>query len=328
MKAIGIAVVMAQCGLFVPAVSMQLCPFEILATRILNHDNIAQGMSSFTVEMSELREVLRVANSRTLILGDEVCAGTENISGTAIVASSIEYLLEKKSKFIFATHLHDLQKCDVIHNDHLGIYHLKVENKNGLLIYHRTLLPGGGATTYGLEVAQALHIPFEVIEKAHAIRQKLLGENPKKSHWNSSHYLRSCERCGKKTSLEAHHIQERAFSENGTTTEGLSVHDLRNLVTLCDSCHDAHHANKIEVGEVLLTDKGPIRNIQEVEKKKRSSTKQMKYTEDELKTILQCIDENPGINKNLLVVKLARVYGIKITVNELMRQITFNAESC
>jgi len=177
-------------------------------------------------------------------------------------------------------------------------------------------------------VAQALHIPFEVIEKAHAIRKKLLGENPKKSHWNSSHYLRSCERCGKKTSLEAHHIQERAFSENGTTTEGLSVHDLRNLVTLCDSCHDAHHANKIEVGEVLLTDKGPIRNIQEVEKKKRSSTKQMKYTEDELKTILQCIDENPGINKNLLVVKLARVYGIKITVNELMRQITFNAESC
>jgi DNA mismatch repair protein MutS len=95
MKAIGIAVVLAQAGLFVPATYMVLKPFKTLATRILNHDNIAQGMSSFTVEMSELREVLRIADDKTLVLGDEVCSGTESISGTSIVAASLEHLLAK-----------------------------------------------------------------------------------------------------------------------------------------------------------------------------------------------------------------------------------------
>lgn len=69
---------------------MHLRPFQRIATRILNQDNLWAGLSSFAVEMSELREILQVADPNTLVLGDELCAGTESISGTAIVAAGIQ----------------------------------------------------------------------------------------------------------------------------------------------------------------------------------------------------------------------------------------------
>ena len=84
MKATGICILLAQAGCFVPAKEMILRPFRSIYTRILNQDNIFAGLSSFAVEMSELRDILRNATSNTLVLGDELCAGTESISAQAL----------------------------------------------------------------------------------------------------------------------------------------------------------------------------------------------------------------------------------------------------
>jgi DNA mismatch repair protein MutS len=320
MKAIGISVVLAQTGLFVPATSMTLRPFKILATRILNHDNIAQGMSSFTVEMSELREVLRLADERTLVLGDEVCAGTESISGTSIVAATLEHLLKKKSKFVFATHLHDLMKCtEVIENPVLKVFHLHVEYdpKSDALIYHRTLKPGNGKTYYGLEVAKALHIPMGVLERAYEIRAKLLGQGETKSRHNTSHHVKTCEVCNKDihSELEVHHIQERAKSTGSRNEDGTNLNGLRNLITVCQICHDKHHAKELEIKEVIQTSKGEKR---EIVKKIIKKTAENKYKDEERAAIIKCIKENPGLAPALLAVKLHQDYSISLTKKDIV----------
>jgi len=320
MKAIGIAVVLAQTGLFVPATHMVLKPFKTLATRILNHDNIAQGMSSFTVEMSELREVLRVADDKTLVLGDEVCAGTESISGTSIVAATLEHLLAKRSKFVFATHLHDLMKCnELIENPGLKIFHLHVEydSKTDSLIYHRSLKPGNGKTYYGLEVAKALHISIGVLDRAHEIRARLLGQAETKSRYNSSHCVTSCGVCQKSihSELEVHHIQERAAALGTRNQDGTALNSTRNLITVCQACHDKHHAKELEIKEVLQTTKGEMRIIKKNLIKKK--TNDVKYTKEEQDTILKCIRENKGLAPTLLIIKLQQDYNITMTKKDI-----------
>jgi DNA mismatch repair protein MutS len=80
MKAIGLNIIMAQAGSFVPCESMRFYPYQYVFTRISGADNIYRGMSSFTVEMTELRNILMRCNENSLVLGDELCAGTEALS--------------------------------------------------------------------------------------------------------------------------------------------------------------------------------------------------------------------------------------------------------
>ena len=180
MKATGIAVLLAQAGAFVPASSCRLAPFRCLFTRILNQDNLWAGLSSFAVEMSEMREVLAHANQHTLVLGDELCSGTETASAHALVAAGIDWLAERRSRFMFATHLHNL--LNILPSPEslaLKVYHLRVhyDRARDLLFYDRTLTPGAGSSLYGLEVARASAVPLEYYEKALRYRQAFLGED-------------------------------------------------------------------------------------------------------------------------------------------------------
>lgn len=326
MKAIGISVVLAQCGLYVPATYMELSPFKTLATRILNHDNIAQGMSSFTVEMCELREIIRIADNKTLVLGDEVCSGTESISATSIVAGTLEYLLNQKTKFIFATHLHDLMRCtELVESPQLNVFHLHCEydKKTDTLIYDRQLLPGSGKTYYGLEVAKALHIPEKILEKAYKIRATLLGHSETQSHWNARHTVRSCEVCGSEihSQLEVHHIQPRELSSKGRNQDGTATNSLRNLITVCQICHDKHHLKEIEIKELIQTSKGELRPViikKIIPKKKSEKT----YTEEQLQIIRKCVVDNTGLDNKLIVVKLKEEYSIDLSAKELIKIIS------
>ena len=110
MKAVGLSVIMAQAGMYVPASDFELSPYSSIYTRITGNDNLFKGLSSFTLEMIELNSIIKRAREDSLIIGDEVCRGTEHISGNALVASTIVSLSKVKSSFIFATHLHDLPK--------------------------------------------------------------------------------------------------------------------------------------------------------------------------------------------------------------------------
>ena len=127
MKAVGLNIIMAQAGFYVAASDFTYSPYHSLFTRINNNDNIFKGESSFAVEMSELRNILKRSDNKSLILGDELCSGTESISALSIFTASVKFLSKLKSSFIFATHLHELAKMKQINDlSNISMYHLKV----------------------------------------------------------------------------------------------------------------------------------------------------------------------------------------------------------
>ena len=267
MKATGIAVLLAQSGCFVPAQSMRLRPFQAVYTRILNHDNLFAGMSSFATEMSELRDILRSANANTLVLGDELCSGTESVSAMALVAAGIQWLHGCGAKFIFATHLHDLPTLLDTEALQLRVWHLHVDYDpvRHKLIYDRTLVPGSGSTLYGLEVARALDLPLPFLEQAQVFRRTLLKTTSQQegvaSSYNSVIYRIKCELCshGIVSDLEVHHIQQQAIAIKGILPNGVPMNDPTNLITLCTKCHDEIHAGTKEAPPLVQTSAGPER---------------------------------------------------------------------
>jgi DNA mismatch repair protein MutS len=270
MKAIGIAIHLAQCGCFVPASECSISPFTALYTRIINRDDLWAGMSSFAVEMSEMREFLDTADKGSMILGDELCNGTESQSAKAIVAAGIDWLAERHARYFFATHLHGL--LDVLpppESISLAVWHLRViyDAARDRLIYDRSLKPGPGSTLYGLEVARAMHLPMAFLEKAHTYRRRLLGtvseEEAPVSAWNSAVTRRCCEICRHEIvrDLEVHHIRQRSEASGLRFVDGSARDDMRNLVVVCQACHDAHHAGQIEIGPIQQTSAGPQRTV-------------------------------------------------------------------
>lgn len=325
MKAIGISVLLAQIGSYVPARSMTLVPFHKIATRILNQDNLWAGLSSFAVEMSELRDMFQVADHKTLVLGDELCSGTESISATAIVAAGIDWLHKCGSRFVLATHLHDLIKLPKIKAlPGLQIWHLHVEydRVRDILVYHRVLKPGPGSSKYGLEVARALHLPQDLIEAAFAFRRELTGEtaieDTSVSSWNSELIKQSCAKCGSFSNLHVHHSQERQDASQGRNSDGTALNHARNLVVICDDCHKKHHNNEIEIGSVEDTSEGPARSIKTIIKVK-SNSKKNKFTEDDIRCIRQTKVSYPNIDPKLLVFQIQKDHGIQITHKELLK---------
>jgi len=173
MKSIGISVVLAQGGFFVPAIDMRFGLYEKLFTRIVSKDNLYKGLSTFSIEMMELKNIFNRANERSLILGDEISQGTETESALAIVASAITKLIELKSTFIFATHLHQLKDIAQLQNlQELIFLHLGIEydENNDTLIYNRVLQLGMGNSLYGLEFAKSLHMDKGFLQMAQTIR--------------------------------------------------------------------------------------------------------------------------------------------------------------
>jgi DNA mismatch repair protein MutS len=246
MKALGLATLLAQCGFPVPATSMRLSPFTAIFTRILGNDNLWAGLSSFAVEMTEFREILRFADERSLVLGDELCSGTESLSATALVAAGVEVLADRGTKFVFATHLHELATLpDIAGHSGVRAYHLKVhyEAATDRLIYDRTLAEGSGSALYGLEVCRALDLPSGYLERATALRKALAGDaTPQQTRYTTDAVKIACEVCGSAKGLEAHHIHPQA--EAATATH---LHSNGNLVTLCTSCHDDHHGGRLTI---------------------------------------------------------------------------------
>ena len=269
MKATGLCILLAQAGCFVPAKEMSLKPFQAVYTRILNHDNLFAGLSSFAVEMSELRDILRNANKYTLVLGDELCAGTESISAQALVASGIQWLSKHNSKFIFATHLHDLPEILDISQLGVEVWHLHVDYDpiTKKLVYDRTLRRGSGSTLYGLEVARAMDLPFDFIEQALINRHKITGskrvDEAISSNWNRDIVRKECEICKSQITdkLEVHHIRERSQAVNGILQDGTHMNNSSNLIVICQKCHDKVHNNEIDIGDMKVTSNGMERTI-------------------------------------------------------------------
>lgn len=312
MKAVGLSVLLAQAGCFVPASRMTLTPFRGLYTRILNTDNLWAGLSSFAVEMTELREILQRADKWSLVLGDELCSGTESVSATAIVGAGLAHLHGRGAKFIFATHLHGLMDIPRVRAlERLQVWHLKVryDMATDRLIYERTLTPGPGSSLYGLEVARAMALPDSVLEMAHELRRGILGtataaEAPV-SVWNGQVVRQACEVCGAALvkDLEVHHIQPRA--------SGVNNH-VRNLAVLCAKCHDKHHAGEIVVQPLVATSDGPVRPAV-APVAAPSGPKSGKWTTEQKEIIRAYLRNYPTLAPKRLVFDLGQKEGIVIS---------------
>ena len=263
MKSVGLSLIMAQAGMFVPAESMIYCPYTSIFTRITNNDDIYKGQSTFVVEMLEMRTILNLCNKNSLVIGDELCSGTESISAISLVASGIIQLSQRGCSFIFATHLHELSNINEIKEIlNVKISHLNViydENTNKL-IYDRKLQNGPGNTLYGLEVCKSLDLNDEFLHKANNIRQQLLNiptnivEN-KASIYNSKVLVNECGIC-KNTANDVHHIKFQKLSNENKIIDHHHMNAKFNLVPLCIKCHNDVHSNKLNIFGYLQTSNG------------------------------------------------------------------------
>ena len=262
-KAIGLAVLMAQTGMPVPATEMTLIPYTGIFTRILGNDNLWAGMSSFVVEMTEFRSILRSAGPRTLVIGDELCAGTETASASAIVAAGVKTLADRGTNFFFATHLHELADIpEIADRREIRAYHLTVRpsaTQHGALVYDRKLRAGTGSPMYGLEVCRGLDMDPTFLAAAFDFRRRYYGDGEaKQSRYNATVVVRACEVCGARgAGLETHHIVPQAAADaKGRLAPGKHKNDKSNLTVLCDDCHKAHHSGLLEVQGWIETTAG------------------------------------------------------------------------
>jgi DNA mismatch repair protein MutS len=270
-KSIGVALIMAQAGLYVPASTFAFRPFKRLFTRILGNDNLFKGLSTFAVEMSELRTILKQADNWSLVLGDEVCSGTESVSAISIFVAAIKKLHQTQVSFLFATHMHEIVKYEEIADmKNVEIKHMSVfyDREKDALVYNRKVEDGPGDSMYGLEVCKSLHLPYDFLEEANQIRMKYFPEaknilSLKTSHFNSQKIMGLCEACGNKPAKEVHHLQhQKEALEDGfiERTDGIfHKNHVANLISLCETCHDTIHKEKTQHKKVK-TSRGYIVN--------------------------------------------------------------------
>lgn len=295
MKAIGLCVIMSQAGLYVPASEFKIKPYTQIFSRIGNQDNIFTGKSSFTQEISELRDIFNRADQNSLIIGDEPCSGTEHISAISIVSACIEHLSTIKSSFIFATHLHKLNEINLIKDlENLHMYHLKItyDEVNDRLIYNRKLELGIGNEEYGLEVAKSLALEKEFLNNAYKVKNQLkdIGlYSTKSSVYNSKKILYDCEICGK-AGDEIHHINFQSMANKFGHINSIHKNALGNLCSICTDCHDKVHNDEIIIKGYMETSEGIKLDYSYVEKKEKITKK--KYDNIDIEWIKQCYETN------------------------------------
>lgn len=173
LRQVGLLVIMAQIGSYVPATSMQLPVFDRVFTRVGASDNLAQGQSTFLVEMIETANILHSATSDSLILLDEIGRGTSTFDGLSLAWSIIEHIQKfKKSLTLFATHYHELTELENIYPD-IRNYNVAVREFNDQMVFLRKIERGGADQSYGIQVARLAGVPEKVIRRAKEILRNL-----------------------------------------------------------------------------------------------------------------------------------------------------------
>jgi len=282
MKSIGLNIIMAQIGYYTSSSYFEFSPYKSLFTRISGNDNMFKGLSSFMVEMMELMAILKRNNSNTLVIGDEICRGTEEKSANIIVCYMLEKLSLSDSSFITATHLHRIAEMESVKNiKNIKCKHLKLsyDSTTDLLIYDRQLLDGQGETFYGLQVAKYLMKDKKFNERTQEILNEYDNKSVKTSKYNNKLYLDNCEICKTCKNLETHHIVwQKEFDINNINNNKfyLQKNDKCNLVTLCCSCHDKVDKNEIIINGWKETSNG----IKFEYKENNNINKKSKYSEE------------------------------------------------
>ena len=175
LRQVGLIVLMAQAGSFVPAKEAVIGVVDRIFTRVGASDNLAAGESTFLVEMNETANILNNATPSSLILLDEVGRGTSTFDGLSIAWALVEHLHCNDSvaaRTLFATHYHELnaleEQLEKVQN-----HRIHVQEHEGKLIFLRKLVRGAADRSHGIEVARMAGLPANLLKRAREILQKL-----------------------------------------------------------------------------------------------------------------------------------------------------------
>ena len=327
MKAVGLNIIMAQAGLFVAASSFVYKPYTQIFTRILNNDNIFRSQSSFAVEIQELRGILNRSDENSLILGDELCSGTESISALSIIGSGLHSLCQRRSSFIFTSHLHQLTTLEEVKQlENLKVYHLKIDydKVKDILIYDRKLAEGSGPSIYGLKVCEAMGLSNDFISFAKRIQNKLENNDTitKQSQYNTNVFMDECKICHtKEGQLETHHIKDQQFADKNNMIDHHHKNIQHNLVPLCKACHLKVTNHELIVTGWKETNQGRILDWYVTEKKLSSKKK---FSKEQIQMIIKLRNDNSSLSQKDFLKKIELENNIKCSVTTFKKIIDSN----
>jgi DNA mismatch repair protein MutS len=175
LRQVGLITLMAQMGSFVPADAAEIGVVDRIFTRVGASDNLAQGQSTFMVEMIETAAILNGATERSLVLLDEIGRGTSTYDGVSIAWAVTEHIHDRiGAKTMFATHYHELtQIADLL--PAAAAWNVAVKEVGDEIVFLRRLERGGTDRSYGVQVARLAGLPHEVIERARQVLSDLEG---------------------------------------------------------------------------------------------------------------------------------------------------------
>jgi DNA mismatch repair protein MutS len=173
LRQVGLIVLLAQVGSFVPARAARIGPVDRLFTRVGASDNLVRGQSTFMVEMNETAAILNGATERSLVLLDEIGRGTSTWDGLSVATAVTEFLHDRiGAKTIFATHYHELTELDG-RLEGIVNFSVAVKEEGDQIVFLRSLVRGGADRSYGVEVARLAGLPPEVIGRARTLLLEL-----------------------------------------------------------------------------------------------------------------------------------------------------------
>jgi DNA mismatch repair protein MutS len=178
LRQLGLLILLAQVGSFIPAKSAKIGIVDRIFTRVGASDNISAGESTFLVEMQEAANILNNATEHSLILLDEIGRGTSTFDGISIAWAITEFLHEYPeiaAKTVFATHYHELNEMAEIF-PRIKNYKVEVREYNDKVIFLHRVSSGKADHSYGIQVAKMAGLPNGVTERAKEILINLEGK--------------------------------------------------------------------------------------------------------------------------------------------------------
>ncbi len=166
MRQVALITLLAYVGSYVPATRATIGPIDRIFTRIGASDDLANGRSTFMVEMTESAAILNGATEQSLVLMDEVGRGTSTFDGLALAWAIARHLIDSSRSFtLFATHYFELTQLPEAHPSAVNVHLSAVEHKDSIVFLH-AVQDGPASQSYGLQVAQLAGVPPGVIRAA------------------------------------------------------------------------------------------------------------------------------------------------------------------
>jgi DNA mismatch repair protein MutS len=180
LRQVGLIILLAQIGSFVPADEAHVGLVDRIFTRVGATDRLAKGQSTFMVEMIETANILNHAGPRSLVLLDEIGRGTSTYDGLSLAWAITEALHQDPriaARTLFATHYHELTQLSG-NLKRLRNVQVTVKEADGQVIFLRKVVEGGCDSSYGIHVAKMAGVPDAVVNRAWEILAELESHGP------------------------------------------------------------------------------------------------------------------------------------------------------